>query len=562
MAEDLTREAQKIWNALRVMVDQEIDRRTASCVRSRKMTVMSAPNGSTIGVSEPFGQTINIPYSSALANVRVGDTVWVDWKFDNASTMVAMATGDGQIVPDYFDYNDANRNLLEARKFIQTSLTNNGDLSDPTADTVPMDYTGIGTSNYYIHVQPSTNYRLTLYDTRIEADSVSCVVAQYNSNGTFISLAASGIGWRDPQGLTFVTNVNAAFVRLSLVGFPKYRWKLEQGDISTDWQPSPEDVSPYTFDTVPTNNSENPITSGGVYNALATKVSKSGDTMTGDLATPKVTLIAPNVDTIDITSVPASAVNQDVVIAEDKNNNNIAFMRAKQSTDGTTGVEFNARRTVGGTTYFNGVTFTIADDGTKAVSVSDGALWRSAIDAVNKAGDTMTGTLNVPHMRVYDTPYPMYAFVSQSRDTTAFGAVFEDLNLRRMAIRQRSTVGYTEDYFLPTNEATSANAQYVILTTKNPVTAFKDMSITLTSLASGAWTQQSITQFTTPTGYIRTGLSVVGGSTTNIRSYVYVLTNANANWVLLYNASGSSLSGTLTLRAEYILQSMSKEFTQ
>lgn len=561
MAEDLTREAQKIWNALRVMVDQEIDRRTASCVRSRKMTVMSAPNGSTIGVSEPFGQTINIPYSSALANVRVGDTVWVDWKFDNASTMVAMATGDGQIVPDYFDYNDANRNLLEARKFIQTSLTNNGDLSDPTADTVPMDYTGIGTSNYYIHVQPSTNYRLTLYDTRIEADSVSCVVAQYNSNGTFISLAASGIGWRDPQGLTFVTNVNAAFVRLSLVGFPKYRWKLEQGDISTDWQPSPEDVSPYTFDTVPTNNSENPITSGGVYTALANKVSKTGDAMTGTLylSNTSANAIIPG---IDITTTPASTVNQDAYTISDTSGSGIAFLRGRQETNGTTGIEVSARRMIGGSAYFNGVTFKIASDGTKSVSVSDDASWRSAIGAVNIAGDTMTGTLLAPTMKVYDASYPMFVLQSSASDTSALGAVYENIANRQLVLRQRSIQGYIEDYYLPVNSATSANASYELLTMKNPVTAFKDMSISLESLASGTWTQQSITQFTTPTGYVRTGISVVGGSTTNIRSYVYVLTNANANWVLLYNASGSSLSGTLTLRAEYILQSMSKEFTQ
>lgn len=316
VAEDLTREAQKIWNALRVMVDKEIDTRTASCVRSRKMTVMAAPNGNTIGVAEPFGETVYIPYSSALANAKVGDSVWVDWKFNNASTMVAMATGEGQIVPDYMEINESNRNLLEARKFIQSGLTNDGDLETPTADTVPMDYAGIGSSNYYIHVKPSTNYRLTLFDTRIETESASCVVAQYASNGTFISLAASGIGWRDPQGMTFVTNVNAAFLRLSLVGFPKYRWKLEEGEVSTDWQPAPEDASPYTFDSVPTTNSKNPVTSdgifnalqakqnaltfdpsptsgstnpvtsGGIYSALTYKVDKAGDTMTGVLKVP------------------------------------------------------------------------------------------------------------------------------------------------------------------------------------------------------------------------------------------------------------------------------------
>ena len=523
MAEDLTREAQKIWNALRVMVDAEIDKRTASCVRSRKMTVMSAPNGSTIGVAEPFGQTVNIPYSSALANVKVGDTVWVDWKFDNASTMVAMATGEGQIVPDYFDVNNGNRNLLEARKFIQTNLTDNGDLVSSTADTVPMDYTGVGASNYYIHVSPSTKYRLTLYDTRIETDTVSCKIAEYNTNGTFVRLAASGINWRQPEGLTFVTSVNTAFLRLSLVGFPKYRWKLEEGENSTEWQPSPEDVSPYTFDSTPTNNSKNPVTSDGVYDALALKVSKSGD--------------------------------------------------------------------------------------------------------------TMTGTLNSTHFRVYDASYPMVAFISSASDASALGAMFEDLALRRMAIRQKSSAGYSEDYFLPSNEATSANAQYTILTskggvsngditapnfivksgsgpqimgrnasdqslgtidflttgqmrircykvgvgsenyvlpvpttgvgteyqiltTKDGVFAFKDQNISV-NMSAGQWSTFSVTQFATPTGYYRIALDVVGGSNTNCRSYAFVMANANANWLTVY--ASQAISGTIQVRATYMLATAAKE---
>lgn len=362
VAEDLTREAQKIWNALRVMVDKEIDKRTASCVRSRKMTVMAAPNGSTIGVAEPFGETVYIPYSSTLANAKVGDSVWVDWKFNNASTMVAMATGEGQIVPDYMEINESNRNLLEARKFIQSGLTSEGDLETPTADTVPMDYAGIGSSNYYIHVKPSTNYRLTLFDTRIETESASCVVAQYASNGTFISLAASGIGWRDPQGMTFVTNVNAAFLRLSLVGFPKYRWKLEEGEVSTDWQPAPEDASPYTFDSVPTTNSKNPVTSngifialqakqntltfdpsptsgstnpvtsGGIYSALTYKVDKAGDTMTGALKVPNPEVYDSNYPQIRFKET--ASANEDGTIYFDRTSGQRRFVFKQSASAG------------------------------------------------------------------------------------------------------------------------------------------------------------------------------------------------------------------------------------
>lgn len=93
---DDTNEALKIWDALKPMVDREIKERTASCIRSKKMTVTSAPNGTTIGVCEPFDTvTYNIPYSSAVKGAQVGDAVWVQWYFDNASTMIAVCYGDG-----------------------------------------------------------------------------------------------------------------------------------------------------------------------------------------------------------------------------------------------------------------------------------------------------------------------------------------------------------------------------------------------------------------------------------------------------------------------------------
>ena len=95
-AADNTREAQKIWNALRQMVREEIKSETASCVRAKKMTVTVAPNGTTVGVAEPYGSTVQIPYSSAIT-LSVGDTVWVWWYFGNASTMIAMAMGDGSL---------------------------------------------------------------------------------------------------------------------------------------------------------------------------------------------------------------------------------------------------------------------------------------------------------------------------------------------------------------------------------------------------------------------------------------------------------------------------------
>lgn len=527
VAEDLTREAQKIWNALRVMVDKEIDTRTASCVRSRKMTVMAAPNGSTIGVAEPFGETVYIPYSSTLANAKVGDSVWVDWKFNNASTMVAMATGEGQIVPDYMEINESNRNLLEARKFIQSGLTSEGDLETPTADTVPMDYAGIGSSNYYIHVKPSTNYRLTLFDTRIETESASCVVAQYASNGTFISLAASGIGWRDPQGMTFVTNVNAAFLRLSLVGFPKYRWKLEEGEVSTDWQPAPEDASPYTFDSVPTANSKNPVTSGGIYAALEGKQNAlTFDNAPTDGSTNPVTsdgifsALQAKQDTLTFDPSPTSESLNPVT-----SDGIYAALQDKQDA-----LTFDATPTSGSTN-----------------PVQSGGIYSAIGNKVDKSGDTMTGTLNTPTTRIYDSSTPMLSFVSAATDSSALAAIYSQIANRNMVLRTRGTSGYVEDYKLPDNTTTNAHINYNILTTKDGVLAYSDETVSV-SLSANTWTEMIVTQQVAPTGYTVLTRTIADGSTTAIRGYLFLVPNnmGNTAHILLY--ASQAVSGTFTLR--------------
>ena len=94
---DYTREAQKIWKALQPMVEREVHRQTNSCVRAKKMMVVTPPDGKLVGVAEPYGQTVFVPYSSALTLVP-GDAVWVYWYFGNASTMIVIAKGDGQLV--------------------------------------------------------------------------------------------------------------------------------------------------------------------------------------------------------------------------------------------------------------------------------------------------------------------------------------------------------------------------------------------------------------------------------------------------------------------------------
>lgn len=239
---DYLREAQKIWKSLQPIIDKEIERQTRSMVRAKKMTVISPPDGSTIGVAEPFGQTLNIPYSSALSTVTAGDAVWVYSYFSNASTMIAMATGEGQILPEYASVVSAHRNLLAASDMVQCELTSIGDLTDSSASATNNDYTGLCATAGYVPVTGGSAITLTLYDTRLENIDGVCRVAQYNSTGAFLSLAMDKINWKEPQSQTVTLRPDAAFVKASVMGYPKYRWKLEQSVMTTDWQPSPLDI--------------------------------------------------------------------------------------------------------------------------------------------------------------------------------------------------------------------------------------------------------------------------------------------------------------------------------
>lgn len=95
---DYSHEAQKIWKSLLPLVRGEIQTNTKNCVRAKQMKVITAPNGRTVGVREPYANKVfDLPYSSALT-LNVGDPVIVYWYFGNASTMIVMAKGDGQFV--------------------------------------------------------------------------------------------------------------------------------------------------------------------------------------------------------------------------------------------------------------------------------------------------------------------------------------------------------------------------------------------------------------------------------------------------------------------------------
>ena len=89
-------EAVAIWRQLEPQIRETIRRETADCLRQKKLTVVTAPNGSTMGVMQPNDVTVfDIPYVSTLASVQVGEVVLVQY-FYGMSNMIAVSLGDGK----------------------------------------------------------------------------------------------------------------------------------------------------------------------------------------------------------------------------------------------------------------------------------------------------------------------------------------------------------------------------------------------------------------------------------------------------------------------------------
>ena len=85
-------EAVKITNSLKPFIKKWFGEWGKSCIRSKKMTVTTAPNASTglIGVTDAFSENeVFVKYMPNCAFSKVGDTVWCKWMYDNMQTLYA-----------------------------------------------------------------------------------------------------------------------------------------------------------------------------------------------------------------------------------------------------------------------------------------------------------------------------------------------------------------------------------------------------------------------------------------------------------------------------------------
>lgn len=113
-------------------------------------------------------------------------------------------------------------------------------------------------------------------------------------------------------------------------------------------------------------------------------------------------------------------------------------------------------------------TVSIAQGGTGATSAADA---RTALGAVNVAGDTMTGDLQVPQLIIKRGTYPTLRF-EETGSNTKVGYMMIDHSTHRVYLRSiLSDNDHYDSYSLPLPDLTrTSNKFYEILTTKEPVT--------------------------------------------------------------------------------------------
>lgn len=118
--DDTQIEATRIWKTLLPIILDLIEERTKSCVRMKKLTVVTPPNGTTMGVMQPNDDThtiFNIPYLAGLSSAQIGQVVFVVYWYgmtnaiaiallDNSNPYQSLLVGDvdGMIISSLQEY--------------------------------------------------------------------------------------------------------------------------------------------------------------------------------------------------------------------------------------------------------------------------------------------------------------------------------------------------------------------------------------------------------------------------------------------------------------------------
>lgn len=86
--------AEEFARALEPLIQKIVDERTKNVLRVERYEVSTEADGSVMGVRQPYGKEIFLPYSSEVASAEEGDSVLVLWR-GSLSTGKVWCFGNG-----------------------------------------------------------------------------------------------------------------------------------------------------------------------------------------------------------------------------------------------------------------------------------------------------------------------------------------------------------------------------------------------------------------------------------------------------------------------------------
>ena len=129
---------------------------------------------------------------------------------------------------------------------------------------------------------------------------------------------------------------------------------------------------------------------GAIAEVDGAKVSKSGDTMTGDLYVQGAAIRGQATNITDGTVVSTATNSNTGFSLKDSNDYSIGYIVPRFLTNGDQGLRIVSQRKVSGSTVQNEILMSIASNGDKKIAVTDQHAWRQALGLNYAVNDTAT----------------------------------------------------------------------------------------------------------------------------------------------------------------------------
>ena len=186
-------EAQRFWDAISGKVRQLIRGETQNAMRCERYEVTTAPNGTKVGVTKPFGSNeLFLPYSAEISTATVGDPVLVVWWGSMSNAKV-------------YYFADGYRGVEQGTDQLPVTFTTVGVNSGYSRTvTIPQ-----GSRHVFFAVGNATTNRALAYAARTASGTTASVTELFA--GTTVSFTANS------SGAVVVSNTASAALTLTVM---------------------------------------------------------------------------------------------------------------------------------------------------------------------------------------------------------------------------------------------------------------------------------------------------------------------------------------------------------